>query len=77
VKRPTYSPTLVAMNQTTIIGKYRRRITSREAACLQSYPLKFILHDNENIAYKQLGNSVNVEVVKKISTIYFLANKNL
>jgi DNA (cytosine-5)-methyltransferase 1 len=66
VKRPTYTPTLVAMNQTSIIGKLQRRITAREASLLQSYPINFKLHSNENIAYKQLGNSVNIEVVKTI-----------
>ncbi|MDR1227093.1 MAG: DNA cytosine methyltransferase [Prevotellaceae bacterium] len=63
VKRPTYFPALVAITQTSIVGKLRRRLTPRETARLQSFPDDFKLHPNDRIAYKQLGNSVNVDVV--------------
>ena len=65
VKAPNCFQTLVAMVQTPIIGKYKRRLTVREAARLQSFPDNFILNENKKQAYKQLGNAVNVEVIKK------------
>jgi DNA (cytosine-5)-methyltransferase 1 len=70
-KKPDYFPTLVAMVQTPIIGKFKRRLTPREAARLQSFPEDFEIDTNDHQAYKQFGNSVNVEVVK------YLANKLL
>jgi DNA (cytosine-5)-methyltransferase 1 len=66
VKRPNKFSTLVAMNQPQIIGKYKRRLTPNETKKLQSFPDDFILPSQNNIALKQLGNSVNVEVIKKI-----------
>lgn len=64
VKKPTFFPALIAINQTSIIGPRRRYITPRECARLQSFPDSFKIHPNDQIAYKQFGNSVNVEVVK-------------
>lgn len=66
VKRPDKFSTLVAMNQPQIIGKYLRRLTPDETKKLQSFPEDYILHKNNNIALKQLGNSVNVTVVTKV-----------
>jgi DNA (cytosine-5)-methyltransferase 1 len=66
-KKPDYFPTLVAIVQTPIIGKYKRRLTPREASRLQSFPETFKLDTNEHQAYKQLGNSVNVDVVKYLA----------
>jgi DNA (cytosine-5)-methyltransferase 1 len=66
VKRPNKFSTLVAMNHSQIIGKYKRRITPNETKKLQSFPNDFILPKQDNIALKQLGNSVNVLVVEKI-----------
>ena len=63
-KRIATFPALVAIVQTSIVGKYLRRITPREAARLQSFPEEYQLHENDSIAYKQLGNSANVEVIK-------------
>jgi DNA (cytosine-5)-methyltransferase 1 len=60
VKKNKYFPTLVAIAQIPIYGKYKRYLTPRECARLQSYPDKFKLHKNDRVAYKQLGNSVNV-----------------
>ncbi|HEY9562275.1 MAG TPA: DNA cytosine methyltransferase [Nocardioides sp.] len=60
-KRPTYVPALVAMNQTSIIGSQRRRITPREAARLQGLPDWFDFGDQPDaLTYKQLGNGVAV-----------------
>jgi DNA (cytosine-5)-methyltransferase 1 len=67
VKRPTYLPALVAITQTSIIGWKRRRITPREAARLQGFPDDFRLHPDDAIAYRQLGNAVNVGVVKFVA----------
>ena len=63
-KKTDYFPALVAIVQTPIIGRYRRRLTPREAARLQSFPEDFILDSVDQHAYKQLGNSLNIELIK-------------
>lgn len=60
VKRNKYFPTLVAMSQIPIYGKYKRYITPRECARLQIFPEDFIIDENDKVVYKQMGNSVNV-----------------
>ena len=64
VKKPTCFPALVAMVQIPIIGKYKRRLTVREAARLQSFPDTFIPNKNDQQAYRQFGNAVNVDVIR-------------
>lgn len=66
VKKATFFPTLVAMVQTPIYGPEKRFLTPRECARLQSFPDEHILHAKNPTAYKQLGNSVNVNVVEHI-----------
>ncbi len=66
VKRPNCFQALVAMVQIPVIGPKRRYMTVREAARLQSFPESFIPDQNKQRAFKQLGNSVNVEVLKHI-----------
>ena len=66
VKKPDIFQALVALVQTPIIGKYKRKLSVREAARLQSFPDTFIPDDNKQQAYKQFGNSVNINVVKEI-----------
>ena len=61
VKRPTTFPTLVAMVQTPIVGWKRRYISVKEAANLQSFKKSFIVDERKQQAYKQFGNSINVE----------------
>lgn len=67
-KKPDYFPTLVAMVQTPIIGKYKRRMTPREVARLQSFPDDFIINRDLHQAYKQFGNSANVEIIKFLAS---------
>lgn len=70
-KKPTYFPTLVAINNTPIIWDENketyRYITPREAANLQSFKKDFIFLDNDSQTYKQLGNAVNVEIVEMLA----------
>ena len=67
IKQATTFPTLVAIVQTSIIGSQGRYITPRECARLQSFPDTQILDDQDKFAYKQLGNSVNVNVVAHVA----------
>ena len=71
VKSPNCFPALVAMVQVPIVGKYRRRLTIREAARLQSFPDEFIYDSNDHQAYKQFGNAVNVDVIKTTAEALF------
>lgn len=71
VKSPNCFPALVAMVQVPIIGKYKRRLTIREAARLQSFPDSFIFDSNDHQAYKQFGNAVNVNVIKTAAEALF------
>lgn len=64
VKKPTHYPALVAITQTSIVGPQKRKLTPRECARLQRIPDTYKLHPTDRIAYKQLGNSVNVDVVR-------------
>jgi DNA (cytosine-5)-methyltransferase 1 len=64
VKNGTYFPALVAITQTSIVGKRGRKLTPRECARLQSFPDSFRLSPKDPVSYRQFGNSVNVEVVK-------------
>ena len=71
VKAPTCFPALVAMVQVPVVGKYKRRLTIREAARLQSFPDSFIFDKNDHQAYKQFGNAVNVNVIKTAAEALF------
>lgn len=66
VKRPDKFSTLVAMNHSQIIGRYKRRMTPDETKRLQSFPRNFEIHNEDNFALKQLGNAVNVDVVSYV-----------
>lgn len=76
IKKPDCFQALVAIVQIPIIGKYKRRLTVEEAARLQSFPIDneekpFIPDSNRAQAYKQFGNSVNVEVIKRATKELF------
>lgn len=85
IKTPTCFPALVAMVQIPIIGRYKRRLTVEEAGRLQSFPspvrdegkmddMHFLCDENDQQAYKQFGNSVNVEVMKHCARKLFEYN---
>ena len=75
VKVPTCFPALVAIVQVPIIGKYKRRLTVEEAARLQDFPKDFIPNEIDQQAYKQFGNAVNVEVIKRCAKKLFNYNE--
>ena len=79
VKRPTYYPSLVAIVNTPIIWddkkQHFRKITPREAANLQSFHGRYKFSGTDSIIYKQLGNSVNVRILKILGeNLFALAN---
>ncbi|GBF78630.1 DNA cytosine methyltransferase [Aphanothece sacrum] len=51
-----------------------RKITPRECARLQGFNDDFRLHPDDDSAYKQLGNSVSVPIVKSVLLDYFKHN---
>lgn len=75
IKRSDKFPSLVAIVNTPIIYdnklKTYRRITVREAANLQSFRKNYKFICEDNISYKQLGNAVNVKVIKIITKQLF------
>lgn len=74
-KRPTFYPSLVAMVNTPIIWDdqkgHFRYITPREAANLQSFHASFKFQGTDAIKYRQLGNSVNVRILKILGESLF------
>lgn len=75
IKKPNKFPSLVAIVNTPIIWDQRfnafRRITVREAANLQSFRKNYNFVCENGVSYKQLGNSVNVRVIKIIAKQLF------
>jgi DNA (cytosine-5)-methyltransferase 1 len=69
-KKSTYVPALVAMTQTSIVGKdkkSKRRLTVREGARLQGFPEWFDFYSqNDAASFKQLGNAVNIGVIYQV-----------
>lgn len=81
VKRPNYFPSLVAMINTPILWdpqlKHFRHITPREAANLQSFHKYYEFLGSDNDIYRQLGNSVNVEILKRLAIKLFSFEKDI
>lgn len=75
IKRSDAFPSLVAIVNTPIIWDKEinefRRITVREAANLQSFRANYNFICDDHVSYKQLGNSVNVKVIKIITKQLF------
>ena len=75
IKTPDCFQALVAMVQIPIIGRYKRKMTVEEAARLQSFPVdeeeSFVIDKNRQQAYKQFGNSVNVDVIRECAEQLF------
>jgi DNA (cytosine-5)-methyltransferase 1 len=64
VKKATYVPALVAITQTSILGKQRRRISTREGARMQGLPDWFdFLDQSQSTTFRQLGNGINIGAV--------------
>jgi DNA (cytosine-5)-methyltransferase 1 len=68
VKRTTFFPSLVAIVNTPIIWDETmnayRHITPREAANLQNFNQRYKFSGTDKEIYRQLGNSVNVRILK-------------
>lgn len=85
-KKSEKFPTLVAMVQIPLIydkSKRWRYLTPRETANLQSFPKKFKLFNQisnkanaDYCTYKQLGNSINIEIVSIILKELILMYEN-
>lgn len=78
IKKMNYFPALVAINNTPIIYDYEldsfRKITPKEAANLQSFDADYDFTDDP-LVYKQLGNAVNVEIIRRLAKKLFSFEK--
>ena len=61
----TYAPTIIA-NRTPKLWDLRRKLSVLESKRLQGFPDDFIMPVSDAQAYKQLGNSVSVPIIKMI-----------
>lgn len=72
IQKTDYIPELVAIAQIPIIGWQKRRMTPKECARAQGFDVDgvisnhYLLGDIDSVAYKQLGNAVNVKITKDI-----------
>lgn len=76
VKKATYAPALVAMSQTPIYGPKRRRLTPLETARLQGFDTSTFSFGSQpdSASYKQMGNAVNVGVVRHVFRTFVETN---
>lgn len=61
----TYAPTIIA-GRTPKLWDIGRKLSVLESKRLQGFPDEFIMPVSDNQAYKQLGNSVSVPIIKLI-----------
>lgn len=61
----TYAPTIIA-GRTPKLWDLERKLSVLEAKRLQGFPDDFIMPVSDNQAYKQLGNSVSVPIIKQL-----------
>lgn len=61
----TYAPTIIA-GRTPKLWDLKRKLSVLESKRLQGFPDNFIFPVSDNQAYKQLGNSVSVPIIKMI-----------
>ncbi|MDO8150200.1 DNA (cytosine-5-)-methyltransferase [Isoptericola sp. b408] len=69
VRPATYTPALVAINQTPVYGPWKRRLTPREVGRLQAFPERVAdamvkVKQGDGESYKQFGNAVHVGAVR-------------
>jgi len=77
IKNINYSPTLVAMtSMIPVYGPKSRQFTPRECARLQSFPEDYIIHTDDKISYRQIGNAVNVKMIER-SARFLIKNEPL
>lgn len=69
IMRPDMAPSLVAMSptQTPIIGPRKRYLHVREAAALQALDHLAVFPENNERAFRALGNAVNARIVYEIA----------
>lgn len=54
-------------NNVPVIVEYNRKVTVKECLKVMGFPDGFIIKDNYNQSYKQIGNSVVVPIIKAIA----------
>ncbi len=77
VKRPDFIPTLVAINQTPILGCEKRYLKPKEMAKLYGFKNLRFGEQNDNESKKQLGNTVSVDVVEYLIQHMIMATGEL
>jgi len=72
-KRTDYIPTLVAISQIPVYGPESRTLSPRELLRLQSFPDSF--EYDETSIFKQVGNAVNVKMIKECARFVMFKGK--
>ena len=72
-KRTDYIPTLVAISQIPVYGPESRTLSPRELLRLQSFPVSF--EYDETSIFKQVGNAVNVKMIKECARFLMFDQK--